>query len=396
MPQAEPSIEPAPRDPDVAVDSDPGSEGGVLQRGSLAEPLWATIRKPRPPWSVEAFGAVVVLLLVVWALSEVLLQVRTLLWWGVVAAFMYFALAPAVDWLARHRWPRGLAALVVLLGVIGLALGLLAALTPLAVAEAQKAIVEAPTLLSRARDLLGQFGVHLDPATNASSLQSLLARFQSALPSVAGGAVSVTSAVIGALFEGFVILLFTFFLLADQDRVRHGLLSLFRPNTQVIVGAAWNEAVRKTGGYLYSRLLTSFLAGTFVGIALVVLGCPYPVALAVWYGLVSQFVPMIGTYVAAALPLLILLLNRPWDAVWFLLVLAAWIPLQDYVIGPRLSAKTMALSPAAAVIALMVGVDVFGPLGAFLALPAAAVIQSVGSTFFARHEVVPEAAYRPQ
>ena len=74
------------------------------------------------------------------------------------------------------------------------------------------------------------------------------------------------------------------------------------PGTQSVVGQAWDIAVYKTGGYLYSRILTAFLAGSVVGVTLWLLDCPYALALAIWYGLISQFLPMIGTYVAAALP----------------------------------------------------------------------------------------------
>ncbi len=203
---------------------------------------------------------------------------------------------------------------------------------------------------------------------------------------------SVTSAFVGGLFEFFVVLLFTFFLLANQDRFRRFVLSFLSPGTQTVVGQAWDIAIYKTGGYLYSRILTSILAGSVVGVALWLLDCPYAVALAIWYGLVSQFLPMIGTYVAAALPLIILVTRDPMDALIFLAVLAAWIPFQDYIISPRVSAKTMSLSPASALIALLAGGALFGPLGAFLALPAAAVIQSVATAFFPRHEVVESAA----
>jgi predicted PurR-regulated permease PerM len=196
----------------------------------------------------------------------------------------------------------------------------------------------------------------------------------------------MTSAMVGGLFAGFMVALFAFVLLADQDRVRPAVLSPMRPNTQVIVAAAWDEAVTRTAGYLYPRLLTAGLAGVFIGVSLSLLGCPYPVTLAVWYGLVSQFLPMIGRYVAAILPVLVLGLHNPWDALWFLVVLAVWIPLQDYVIVPRLVVRTMALAPA--IIAVSIGVEVFGPFGAFLALPAAAVFQSVVSAIFTRHEVL--------
>ena len=365
-----------------------------LEPGALSEPLAASMRKSRPPWSAQAFAIGIGLLLTTWAALTLLGHVRYLLWWAAIAAFLYFAMAPAVNWLVSHHFKRGIATAVVMLGLIFTVLGLIAAMTPLIVSETEQMVNDVPKSVAAVKDFLAHFGVTVDLSSNNSTLQGALTTLQGHLPDVAGGALSVTSAIVGGLFEFFVILLFTFFLLANQDRFRRFLLSFFRPGTQTVVGQAWDIAVFKTGGYLYSRILTSILAGTVVGIALTLLDCPYPVALAIWYGLVSQFLPMIGTYVAASLPLLILVIQNPMHALIFVVVLAAWIPFQDYVISPKVSARAMELTPASAVIALLAGGAMFGPLGAFLALPAAAVIQSVATAFFPRHEVLDSAATR--
>jgi predicted PurR-regulated permease PerM len=366
----------------------------VLEPGALSGPLSNAMRRSLPPWSVRAFAAFILMVLLAWAATTMLGKVRYLFWWFVIAAFLYFAMAPAVDWLVGKGLKRGLATAVVMLGLVLSIIGLVIAMTPLLVSETETAIADVPGMIANLKDAAGRFGVSVDTLSNSQQVQSALSSLQGHLPDIAGGAVSITSAVIGGLFEFFVILLFTFFLLANQDRFRRFVLSFVAPGTQTVVGQAWDIAVYKTGGYLYSRILTSFLAGTVVGLALWALGCPYPVALAIWYGLVSQFLPMIGTYVAAALPLLILALRDPMDALIFIGVLAVWIPFQDYVISPRVSAKTMSLAPASALIALLAGGAMFGPLGAFLALPAAAVIQSVATAFFPRHEVVDSAATR--
>ena len=67
---------------------------------------------------------------------------------------------------------------------------------------------------------------------------------------------------------------------------------------------AWEVAIDKTGGYLYSRALLALVSSLFHGIAFSIVGVPYPVALALWVGLVSQFLPVIGTYLAGVLPML--------------------------------------------------------------------------------------------
>ena len=66
--------------------------------------------------------------------------------------------------------------------------------------------------------------------------------------------------------------------------------------------ANWEIAIQKTGGYLYSRLLLGVLSAFFHYLAFVLIGVPYAIALALFVGLVSQFVPVVGTYIAGALP----------------------------------------------------------------------------------------------
>lgn len=363
-----------------------------LEPGALSGPLGAWFKRPLSPWSAHAFTVAIVLILLAWLTTTLLGRVWYLLWWFIIAAFLYFAMAPAVGWLVGKGLKRGLATAVVMLGLVASILVLLIAMTPLIVGEIETAIKDAPALLTAIKDFASTFGVNIDLSSNSQQMQQALSALQGHLPDIAGGAVSITSALVGGLFEFFVVLLFTFFLLANQDKFRRFVLSFLSPGTQSVVGQAWDIAIYKTGGYLYSRILTSFLAGTVVGVTLWLLDCPYALALAIWYGLVSQFLPMIGTYVAAALPLIILVTRDPIHAAIFILVLAAWIPFQDYVISPRVSAKTMSLSPASALIALLAGGALFGALGAFLALPAAAVIQSVATAFFPRHEVVESAA----
>ena len=365
-----------------------------LEPGALSGPLGAWMRRPLSPWSAHAFFVFILVALFTWAAITMLGRVQYLLWWAVVAAFLYFAMAPAVDWLVGKGLKRGLATVAVMIGLLVSVFTLVIAMTPLLITETEALVKDVPGLINNLKDFASRFGVSIDTTSNTSQVQSALSALQGHLPDLAGGAVSLTSALIGGLFEFFVVLLFTFFLLANQDRFRRFLLSFLPPSTQTVVGQAWDIAVFKTGGYLYSRILTSFLAGTVVGVTLWLLDCPYALALAIWYGLVSQFLPMIGTYVAAALPLLILVTRNPADALIFLIVLAAWIPFQDYIISPRVSAKTMELAPASALVALLAGGALFGPLGAFLALPAAAVIQSVATAFFPRHAVVEEAAVR--
>ena len=138
----------------------------------------------------------------------------------------------------------------------------------------------------------------------------------------------------------------------------------------------------------YSRLLLGLLSAFFHYLAFVLIGVPYAIALALFVGLVSQFVPVIGTYIAGALPTLVALAISPADALWVLGFALVYQQIENYLFAPRITARTMSLHPAVAFGSVLVGGGLFGPVGALLALPAAAVIQAVGSTYIGRHEVV--------
>jgi predicted PurR-regulated permease PerM len=110
--------------------------------------------------------------------------------------------------------------------------------------------------------------------------------------------------------------------------------------------------------------------------------------LALWMGLVSQFIPVVGTYIGAAVPLLVVLLSDPWSALIFLIYVVVYQQIENYLLSPRITARTMQLHPAVAFFAALAGAAISGILGAFMALPAAAVIQATVSSYLTRHEVV--------
>jgi predicted PurR-regulated permease PerM len=123
---------------------------------------------------------------------------------------------------------------------------------------------------------------------------------------------------------------------------------------------------------------------------------PFAVPLALWQGFVSQFIPVVGTYIAAAVPLLVALLEDPWSALFFLIFVVVYQQIENYLLSPRITARTMQLHPAVAFGAALAGGSISGLIGAFMALPAAAVIQATVSTYLKRHEVIESELTREQ
>ena len=120
---------------------------------------------------------------------------------------------------------------------------------------------------------------------------------------------------------------------------------------------------------------------------------PSALPLALWMGLISQFIPVVGTYIAAAVPLLVALLENPWSAVIFIIYVLLYQQVENYVLSPHITARTMQLHPAVAIGAALAGGMLAGAVGAFLALPLAAIIQASVGTYLVRHDIIESDGY---
>jgi predicted PurR-regulated permease PerM len=338
-----------------------------------------------PPWIPRLLLAVVITVFASYAAFSLIRRLSHLLLWLVAALFLSFALEPAVNWLVAHGWKRGVAAAVVLFGLGLLGLIGVALMVPLVIDQVQELIARIPGWLDQASVYTERW---FDTKLTSDTILRQIASAQSDVRGIAANVASVGAFLLGLVFQVLTIGLFTFYLVADGPRFRRGVCSLLPQRMQRDLLAAWDVAIDKTGGYLYSRLLLAVINATFSFIVLQALGIPFAAPLALWQGLVSQFIPVVGTYIAAAVPLLVALLEDPWKALWFLIFVIIYQQIENYLLAPRITAKTMQLHPAVAFGAALAGGSISGLLGAFMALPAAAVIQSTISTYLKRHEVV--------
>ncbi len=343
-------------------------------------------RDAMPRWVPRAlilfFGGVVVLITAYWLIREL----RGLLIMLLVSLFLAFALEPAVNFLARRGWRRGPATGVVfLLLVIGIA-GFVAAMSVLVVDQVSSFADDADSYGDQIEDYAKDwFDADIDMD---EVIDDLTDEDGPVTEFAANNAADIATAVLGGVFQAFTVALFTFYLVADGPRLRRTICSILRPERQREVLRAWELAIDKTGGYIYSRALLAGLSALATWVALTIIGVPYALALALWVGVISQFVPVVGTYIAGALPVAIAALNDPIDVIWTLAFIILYQQLENYVLAPRITAQTMELHPAVAFGTVIAGAAIIGPVGAVLALPAAAVGQAFLSTYVQRHDVV--------
>nr|WP_078911581.1 AI-2E family transporter [Streptomyces sp. NRRL WC-3742] len=341
-----------------------------------------------PRWLPRAMVLALVLFGVFQLASWAFLQLTDLFVMLLVAFFLSLALEPAVDRMAARGVRRGVGTCLVFIAVGVAVAGFLAALGTLLVDQVAKIAGDLPHLVD---NLIGWINRTFHQDVSMGELQKKLLKDSGAIENYAQQAADnvwgLSSTLIGGLFQAFTVGLFTFYFTADGPRVRRTVCSMLPPAKQAEVLRAWEIALAKTGGYLYSRAVLAVVsaAGHWVMFALIDL--PYAAALAIWVGVMSQFVPTIGTYLAGALPVLVALTVEPVDALWVLLFTVVYQQIENYLLHPRITARTMDVHPAVAFGAVIAGAALLGAVGALIAIPAAATLQGFVGTYVKRYEV---------
>jgi predicted PurR-regulated permease PerM len=332
------------------------------------------------------------------AAQGILVRVRDLLITLLISLFLSFGMEPAVKWLSDRGVRRGIGTMLVFLATALLAVGFLAAMAPLIVDQVSNLIDNGQSLLNglsdRAASLPGDVGTSVSKWLQDQRTQ-LPQRLPELAPRLFGGAVGFGATVFGSLLQGLTALLVTFYLVADGPKLRRVLSSRMEPGRQREFLALWDLAVSKTGGYLYSRMLTAVASAVFHIVVFSVIGVPYAIALGVWVGIVSSVIPVIGTYLAGALPLVVALASSVGDAIWVLAAIIVYQQVENYLVAPRITKHTLSLHPAVAFLSVLFGGALLGAAGALLALPAAAIVSALFSAYGERHEVIDQDLVRP-
>jgi predicted PurR-regulated permease PerM len=347
------------------------------------------LRLPSFRWIWDVLWLTVLVVFLAMLAWNFLQAIQSLIVLMVTSLFASFALEPAVGWLVAKGMRRGLATFLLLFGVGVAAVAMLALMVPLVVQQLQQLIQAAPGILEDVSGFTERW-LHLELSVDkiTQSLNNADQDLGQYASNVLGTVLGAGAAILTGLFHILTIGLFTFYFVADGPRFRRAVCSLLSPKRQRAVLWTWEVAIDKTGAYLYSRLLLAVFSGLSTFVVLRILGVPFAVPLSVWMGLVSQFIPTVGTYIAMSLPLLVAVTQSTLDAAVLLGFFTVYQQIENYLIAPRVTARTMELHPALAFGAAIAGASVGGIAGALLALPAAAIVQSVVSSYLHRHEVM--------
>jgi predicted PurR-regulated permease PerM len=344
----------------------------------------------RPRTVLTVAGLLLALAIALW----VVWVARTVLVWALVSLFLALALNPAVDALQRRGVQRrGVAAGIVFLVALLAIGGLLALFIPTLVQQVSDLVEAAPGYVHDLTKGRGPFGF-------LETKYHVVERVQRAVEgrggsSIAGGAstaLDVTRSVVTFITAVVTITFMTFFMLVEGPGWMARLYGLLPEDARPRWRAVGFDIYRTVGGYVTGNLLISVIAGATATIVLLALGVPFALALGLLVA-VLDLIPLAGATLAAIIVVLVAFTHSLTAAIVSLAFFVVYQQLENHLLQPVVYGRTVQLSPLAVLIAVLVGAEVAGVIGALGAIPVAGTIQIV-LVDWQRHRRAREAAER--
>ncbi len=312
----------------------------------------------------------------------------------IISLFLALAIEPMVVALVRHGWKRSIASLVGLL-TVALVLGVLFSLFGSMFVQQMIAMINGiPGTYEQIRDfVVERMAVEMPDMNNLGNeimKSDLLKNFQSSwVTNFAGTAISTVGGLFSFLLQLLTVVMTTYYISAAGPKLRRSFCQWMAPGMQRRFLLVWTVAQDQISSFLFSRSILALINATCTAIFLEVLHVPYWLPLALFCGVVSQFIPTVGTYIGGALPVLFAWGNRGWTyAVAVLVFIVVYQQIENLLLSPIISRRTMDINEAVAFLSVLAFGSLFGALGAFLALPVTASLQAIFRAYTRRYELV--------
>ena len=360
------------------------SSDGAATQG--AEPSTVATRAPAPgPQRTERLHAATRRVAI--ASAELILIVIGLVILGYVFGKLWVVLLPVVlgllfstvmwpltRFLRNHAWPPALAAVTTLLLFLGAFGGIIAVIAPQVVGQVEDLATQFSGGLQQVQEYVAGPPLNLDDDQIGDAVTNVINRVQENATSIANYAVSTATTIGNALLNLVLAMVLAFFFLKDGPKWVPWLAAQTGPRAAPHVAALSLKTWSTLSEFIRQQALVGFVDAFFIGLGLLVMGVPLvlPLAVLTFFG---AFIPIIGAFVAGAFAVLIALVsNGPTTALIILAVVVAVQQLEGNVLQPIIQGRGLNLHAAVVILAVTAGSSLFGIIGAFLAVPVAALI----------------------
>jgi predicted PurR-regulated permease PerM len=321
---------------------------------------------------------VLVIVLAFALLLEIIWLSRQVLTWILVALFLTLALNPAVEFFQRHGIKRrGYAAALTSLLMVAAIVALGSLFLPTLVREANDFVRAVPGYVedvSAGRGPLGDLDRKYHIVDRVR--ESVQSGGAASVLGLSGTAVAVTKSIVTAIVAVVTIAFMTFFMLLEGPRWLARFLALLPERSQERWQRVGRDIYRTIGGYVTGNLAISVIAGIVSTAVFLALGIPYALALGLVVAILD-LIPMAGATIAAILVTTIAFLDSTTSGIIVLVFFIVYQQLENHVLQPVVYGRTVQLSPLAVLIAVLIGAELAGVVGALAAIPLAGAIQVV-------------------
>ncbi|GLW33884.1 AI-2E family transporter [Actinoplanes regularis] len=309
-----------------------------------------------------------------------------------IALLLTALLGPAVGWLLKLRLPRSLATFLVLICGLGAVAGTLTLVVNQFIDGLPQLTEKASAGVRQIQDWARTGPLHLSDKQVDHAIDSAQNWVNDNTSALTSTGIS-TAATVFEVITGLLLVLFaTFFFLRDGRKIWRFIVRLFPVNARWSLADAGDASWRTLGAYVRATVLVAFIDAVGIGLALVILDVqfPFPLAALVFLG---AFVPIVGASISGAVAVLVALVGQGW--VVALITLGAVVlvqQLEGHVLQPLIMGRAVAIHPLAVIIGIACGVVLAGIIGALIAVPLIAVLNTgVRRLSRRRPEIPPDA-----
>lgn len=328
------------------------------------------------------FGGLGVLVAV--AIGGGIQSLATILTYVGAALFLALGIDPAVTWLERHRFPRPIAILTVLVGILAIFAGLVLAIIPVIADQVGNLIQQAPDLIDSVvrekaienwwTDNLAWVGTYDDVVSNVTGF------FNDNLANITTGVLTTVFTIATGAFGGVIVLILTLYFVASLASIKRGLYQLVPATRREKFIDISEQITDSVGKYVIGQATLGLANGVLTLIFLTILGAVRgdPIDYAALFAFIAflfSLVPLVGTISGAVLITLGVLLFDGWPAVLIVgIYYLVYMQIEAYIISPTIMKRAVQVPGVVVVIAALAGGTLLGILGALVAIPVAASI----------------------
>jgi predicted PurR-regulated permease PerM len=334
----------------------------------------ATAAREAP--STRTVVRITVTVIVVLALLYATYLVRSIIVLVLIAAFLAVGLDPAVRRLEGWGMRRGFAVTSIFLATVLFIVGFSLAVVPPLVRQVTSFATDLPDIVQDLADKNPRIQEWVEENDIPTKLREAVNNVPTIIGSSFGSVLGIAGSVLSALFNALTVLVLTIYFLLSLSRIRAGSLKLVPASRRERVSELMDPILQKIGGYIAGQVTVALIAGSLSFIFLLIAGVPYPVALALWVT-IAALIPLVGATLGAIPAVIVAFFTSLGLGIATLVFFLIYQQVENYVIAPRVMTKAVDVSPAAVLLAALIGGSLLGFVGALMAIPAAASLKLI-------------------